>query len=97
MPSHPENESGVRSVPATPPMPSKKGPRLLIILIPHQDPHPRFFQPIPPPRASRRAQNTPHLALAAAFVFLPDDGEEERAGAVHDCYVGEFPVAVVGD
>ena len=28
-------------------------------------------------------------------VFLPDDGEEERAGAVHDGYVGEVPVAVV--
>ena len=84
-------------MPTTPPMPPEKSPWLLVILIPHQDPHPRFFHPIPPPRASRGPYKTPHLALAAAFVFLPDDGEEERAGAVHDCYVGEFPVAVVGD
>ena len=97
MPSHPENKSSVRSMPATSPMPSEKCPRLLVILVPHQDPHSRFLQPIPSPRASRRPQNTPHLALAAAFVFLPDDGEEERAGAVHDCYVGEFPIAVIGD
>jgi len=29
-------------------------------------------------------------------VFLPDDGEEERAGAVHDGDVGQLPVLVVG-
>ena len=29
-------------------------------------------------------------------VFFPDDGEEERAGAVHDCDVGEEPIFVVG-
>ena len=27
---------------------------------------------------------------------MPDDAEEERTGAVHDCDVGKFPVAVVG-
>ena len=26
---------------------------------------------------------------------MPDDTEEERAGAVHDCYVRKFPVPVV--
>lgn len=29
-------------------------------------------------------------------VLLPDDGEEERAGAVHDGDVGQLPVLVVG-
>ena len=28
---------------------------------------------------------------------MPDDTEEERAGTVHDGYVGKFPVAVVGN
>ena len=28
---------------------------------------------------------------------MPDDAEEERAGTVHDCYIWEFPVAVVRD
>lgn len=31
----------------------------------------------------------------STFVFLPDDGEEKGAGAVHDCYVGESPIAIV--
>ena len=26
---------------------------------------------------------------------MPDDAEKERAGTVHDCYVGKFPIAIV--
>lgn len=33
---------------------------------------------------------------AGGDVFFPDDGQEERAGAVHDRYVGERPIFVVG-
>ena len=34
---------------------------------------------------------------AAAFIILPDDAEEERAGTVHDCYIRKLPIAIIGD
>lgn len=100
MPAHPKHQSRVLPMPTAPPMPAKKGPRLSIILIRHQDPHPPHFATIPSPRRrSTGAQNTSDgiTGPAPPLVFLPDDGEEEWARAVHDGDVGKLPVAVVGD
>ena len=78
-------------------MPPEESPRLFIILVPHQHSHPPRRASVPPARIcspkDRGAGN--RRGRATALVLLPDDTEEERTGTVHDCYVGEFPIAVV--
>ena len=78
-------------------MPPEESPRLFIILVPHQHSHPPRRASVPPARIcspkDRGAGN--RRGRATALILLPDDTEEERTGTVHDCNVGEFPIAVV--
>jgi len=99
MSAHPKHQSGVLAVPAASPMPPEKRPRLAIILVCHQHSHSSHFRSVPSPgRGCASAEDACNgIAGSAALVFLPDDGEEEGAGTVHDGYVGEFPVAVIRD
>ena len=80
-------------------MPPEEGPWLFVIFVRHEHPHPSRFTAIPATCTSspkdRGAGN--RRGSSATFILLPDDAEEERTGTVHDCYVGEFPIAVVGD
>ena len=78
-------------------MPPEESPWLFIIFVPHQHSHPPRRTSVPAARISspkdRGAGN--RRGSAAALVFLPDDTEEKRPGTIHDCYVGELPIAVV--
>ena len=77
-------------------MPPEESPRLLIILIPHQHSHPPRRASVPPARiCSPKDRGAGNRRRATALILLPDDTEEQRTGTVHDCYVGEFPIAVV--
>lgn len=84
-------------MPATPSMPPEKGPRLFVVLVRHQNPDATHFRPVPPSGVGRVRGTEYGVGASTAFVFLPDDAEEEGAGAVHDGDVRELPVAVVGD
>lgn len=97
MPPHPENKPRITPMPTAPTVPPEESPRLLVVLIPHQHPDPMILRAIPPATASRRSKERSDLATASALVFLPDDGEKEGAGRIHDCNVGQLPVAVVRD
>lgn len=97
MPPHPEDESCILPMPAAPTMPSKKRPRLFIILVPHQHPHPCHLAAIPAANTGPSKHRGAAGGKAPAFIFLPDDGKEEGASAVHDRYIGKFPVAIIGD
>lgn len=90
---HPENQSRIPSVPAASSMPPKESPRLFIIFVSHQYPHPPLFRAIPMPVGRNTAQHR----RGGALVFLPDYTQEKRTGAVHDCYVGKLPIAIIGD
>lgn len=79
-------------------MPPEESPRLFVIFVPHEHPHSSRISAIPAaytsPAKNRGAGNR---RSTAAFILLPDDAEKERSRTVHDCYVGEFPVAIVGN
>ena len=94
---HPKDQSCIFAVPTAPPMPPEESPWLFIILVPHQHSHPPRRTSVPAARISspkdRGAGN--RRGSAAALIFLPDDTEEKRTGTIHDCYVGELPIAVV--
>ena len=96
--AHPEDEPRVFAVPTAPPVPPEESPWLFVVLVRHQYPYSPRLTAIPAactsPSKDRGAGDG--RGSPAAFVFLPDDAEEERTGAVHDCDVGKFPVAVVG-
>ncbi len=97
MSSHPEDKSCILPMPTITPMPPEKCPWLFVILVRHQHPHPAHLSPIPTASVSRVGGAEHGIRAAAAFVFLPDHAEEERAGTVHDGNVRELPIAVVGD
>ena len=79
-------------------MPPEEGPRLFVILVPHEHPYSPRFSAIPAAcTSSAKDRGAGNRRSAAALIFLPNDAEKERAGTVHDCYVGEPPVAVVGN
>lgn len=98
MSAHPKDESRIFAVPAAPSMPPEERPWLFVILVPHEHPYSPRFGAIPAScTCSAKDRGAGNGRRAAAFIFLPDDAEKERAGTVHDCYVGESPVAVVGN
>ena len=98
MPPHPKHQPRIFPMPTTPTMPPEKRPRLPIVFIRHEHPHPPHLAAVPPSRACGGEDSRDGITdPAPALVFLPDYGEEKGPGAVHDGYVGEFPVAVVGD
>ena len=79
-------------------MPSEERPWLLVIFIPHEYPHSPRFGAVPATcSGTTQDRRAGDRRSTAAFIFLPDDAEKERAGTVHDCDVGELPVAIVGD
>lgn len=44
----------------------------------------------------KEKSNAIHSCFLFIQVFFPHDGEEKRTGGVHDGYIWDFPVAVVG-
>lgn len=82
MRSHPEDQSGVLAMPAAALVMAEETPGIPVVLVHHEDAD----------SASTRAVAD---VGARRHVFLPDDGEEQRTGAVHDGNVGETPVLVV--
>ena len=79
-------------------MPPEERPWLFVILVSHEHPYSPRFSAIPAAcTCSAKDRGAANGRSAAAFVFLPDDAEKERTGTVHDCDVGESPVAVVGN
>lgn len=63
-------------------MMAKETPGVAVVFVLHED------------ADAAAAQVVAHV-VARGHVFFPDDAEEERAGGVHDGYVGELPVFVV--
>ena len=96
--AHPEDQAGVFPVPAAAPVPPEERPWLFVVLVRHQHPYSPCLAAIPAACTCSDNDCGPADGRggAAAFVLLPDDAEEEGTGAVHDCYVGKFPIAVVG-
>ena len=96
--SHPKDEARIFAVPAAPSVPPEERPWLFVILVPHEHPYSPRFCAIPTScTCSAKDRGAGNGRSAAAFIFLPDDAEKEWPGTVHDCYVGESPVAVVGN
>src|SRR5216117_1067114 len=79
---HPEDRLSILTVPGVSAVAREEAPVILIIVI------------------WKEGVNTSHATLGKRYVrshvFLPYDGQEERAGTVHDREVRNVPVAVVG-
>ena len=95
--AHPKDKARIFPVPTAPSVPPEERPRLFVVLVTHQHPHSPRFTTIPGACTSspKDRGGGDRRRSAAAFVFLPDDAEEERAGTVHDCYVRKFPIPIV--
>lgn len=83
MPTHPENKFGVVAVPAAAPVFGEEAPGFLVVFVLHEN-------------ADSAAGSGVANVGAGGHVFFPNNGEEEGPGAVHDGYVREAPVVVVG-
>lgn len=81
--AHPEDQAGVSAMPAAAGVFLEEAPGVPVVVGLAEDADAAAVGPVAD--VEGRVQ-----------VFFPDDGQEERAGAVHDGDVGELPVLVVG-
>ena len=97
MPAHPEDQSCILAVPAASAMPPEKRPRLSVILVWHEHPHPAHVRSVPSSPSGRTGTKDAchRITALSALVFLPDDGKKQGARAVHDGNVGQLPIAIV--
>lgn len=106
MAAHPEDELSVAAVPAAAAVPAEETPGLLVVFVTHQYAYAAGLAAVPAAivgrsgrgHRCRRGDGGGQLRdapYAASLVFLPDHREKQRSRAVHDCDIGEFPIAVV--
>lgn len=81
--AHPKDELGILAMPTASLVVAKKTPSMPVVLVLHKDANPPTSRTIA-------------YIFIRSHVLLPDDAEEERAGAVHDSDVRELPILVIG-